>query len=141
MLPVAFLDSDKQGAQFAKDLRANLYQTAQERVLQVGEYIEIEGAEVEDLIPPEIIIKAVGRMIREPEAAFEDHYESGRPIIPQIEAWANDSGTTLEKGWKVELAKRVKRTLLDGSDVPSGILNMWMRLFKDFQVGESDAVN
>ncbi len=141
MLPVAFLDSDKQGTQFAKDLRANLYQSAQERVLQVGEYIEIEGAEVEDLIPTEIIIKAVGRMIREPEAAFEDHYESGRPIIPQIEAWAKNGGATLEKGWKVELAKRVKRTLLDGSDVSFDKLNMWIRLFKDFQVGESDAAN
>ena len=140
-LPIAFLDGDQQGIRFAKDLRNNLYQTIKERVLVVGSYIEIENAEVEDLIPAKIIIKVIDRMIREPEAPFEDHYESGKPVIPQIEAWAKDGGATLERGWKVELAKRVKRTLLDGAEVPPDTLNMWMRLFKDFQVGECDEVN
>lgn len=139
-LPIAFLDSDQQGTQFAKALRTNLYQTIQERVLEVGSYIEIDSAEVEDLIPTEIIIKVIDRMIREPETAFEDHYESGKSIIPQIEAWAKDGRAILERGWKVELAKRVKRTLLDNA-IPSDALNMWIDLFKDFQVGKHDEVN
>ncbi|MCI5210390.1 MAG: OLD family endonuclease, partial [Candidatus Electrothrix sp. ATG2] len=136
-LPIAFLDNDQQGTRFAKDLRNNLYQTIKERVLVVGSYIEIENAEVEDLIPAEIIIKVIDRMIREPEAPFEDHYESGKSIIPQIEAWAKDGGAALERGWKVELAKRVKRTLLDGAEVPSDTLKMWINLFKDFLAGRS----
>ncbi|WLE95373.1 MAG: AAA family ATPase [Candidatus Electrothrix communis] len=135
-LPIAFLDSDGQGTRFAKDLSANLYQTVQKRVLQVGNYVEVKDAEVEDLIPIKIIIKAVDRMIREPEMAFEDCHESGKPIIPQIKTWASGGGAMLERGWKVELAKRIKRLLLDGATVPPDTLAIWKTIFEDFQAGE-----
>lgn len=133
MLPLAFLDSDGQGTRFAQELRAGLYVADPGRVLQVGSFAEIEGSEVEDLIPPDIIVKAVDRMIREPEAPFESHHDPRKPIVPQIEAWATAGGATLEKGWKVELAKRVKRALLDGATIPEAKLEVWKRLFDSFQ--------
>lgn len=134
-LPVAFLDSDGQGNRFAQDLRTGLYAGEPGRVLQVGSFVEIEGAEVEDLIPHDIIIKAIDRMIREPEKPFESRYSPQKPIIPQVEKWAADGGAKLEKGWKVELAKRVKRALLDGASVPEVTLEMWKRLFDSFLPG------
>lgn len=132
-LPLTLLDSDGQGSKFAQDLRTGLYVEVPGRVLQVGSFLDIEGAEVEDLIPQDIIIKAVNRMIREPETPFETRQGSQRPIVPQIEQWASDGGVTLQKGWKVDLAKRVKRTLLDGEAVPEVTLGIWKRLFDSFQ--------
>ena len=129
MLPVAFLDSDQQGTQFTKNLRASLYEECPGRVLQVGSYVDIEGAEVEDLIPSEIVVRAVDRMIRDPELPFEGVHDASKPIIPQIEAWAQENDATLEKGWKVELAKRVKGALLEGVVVPPEILEIWLRIF------------
>lgn len=134
-LPVAFLDSDAQGEKFAQDLRLGLYAGEPGRVLQVGSFVEIKGAEVEDLIPHDIIIKAIDRMIREPETSFERRHQPQKPIIPQVEKWATDGGAKLEKGWKVELAKRVKRALLDGASVPEATMDMWKCLFDSFLSG------
>ena len=133
VLPVAFLDSDEQGTKFAQTLRTSLYEACPERVLQVGDYLNVDKAEVEDLIPAEVIVKAVDRMIRDPESAFENRYSAGRPIVPQIQIWATEGGAKLDKGWKVELAKRVKRTLLEGQVVPREQLDVWRRIFEDFR--------
>jgi energy-coupling factor transporter ATP-binding protein EcfA2 len=135
-LPLALLDSDEQGTKFVQALRTGLYTAAPERVLQVGSFIEIEGAEIEDLIPVTIIVKAVDRMIREPETPFETRHDASKPIVPQIEVWAMKGGATLEKGWKVELAKRVKRALLDGATVPATTLATWQRVFDAFQAAK-----
>lgn len=134
-LPVALLDSDLQGNKFAQELRTGLYLDEPGRVLQVGSFVEIEGAEVEDLIPHEIITKVIDRMIREPETPFESRYTSQKPIIPQVEKWAADGGGKLEKGWKVDLAKRVKRVLLDNATISEQALAMWKRLFDSFLPG------
>lgn len=134
-LPMALLDSDEQGTTFAKTLRNGLYSSDPGRVLQVGAFLEIGQAEVEDLIPADIIVKTVDRMIREPETPLEVLHDASKPIVPQIEHWARQGGATLEKGWKVELAKRVKRALLDGgaAAVPEATLNVWSELFNSFQ--------
>ncbi|NJO81447.1 MAG: AAA family ATPase [Blastochloris sp.] len=131
-LPLALLDSDEQGTAFAQALRTSLYTTEPERVLQVGAFVDIDGAEVEDLIPAEIIVRAVDRMIREPDTLFESRHDANKPIVPQIEAWARDGGATLQKGWKVELAKRVKRALLDGVPASEATLQVWQSLFENF---------
>ena len=132
-LPLAFLDSDEQGTNSAQALRTGLYTSDPDRVLQVGSFVEIKGAEVEDLVPAEIIVKLVDRMIREPENSLESRHDATKPIVPQVEAWAKEGGATLEKGWKVELAKRVKRALLDGAPVSEATLEIWRRLFERFQ--------
>lgn len=133
VLPLALFDSDEQATKFAQALRTGLYSDTPERVLQVGSFVDIDGAEVEDLIPGGIISKAVDRMIRDPETSFESGYDPNRSIVPQIEAWAAKGGAQLEKGWKVELAKRVKRMLLDGAHVPDATLEVWNRLFQKLQ--------
>ena len=131
--PMALLDSDEQGTNCAQALRSGLYTSDPDRVLQVGSFVEIKGAEVEDLIPADIIVKIVDRMIREPEDSFESHHDVRTPIVPQVEAWAKKGGASLEKGWKVELAKRVKRVLLDGTSVSDSTLEVWGGLFERFQ--------
>lgn len=140
-LPLALLDSDEQGSKFAEALRTGIYLGAPSRVLQVGSFVGIERAEVEDLIPADIIIRAVERMVREPDTSFGEVHNPTTAIIPQIEAWATDGGASLERGWKVELAKRVKRALLDGAAVSEATLATWKRVFDAFQATSADAAS
>ncbi|QNI70870.1 AAA family ATPase [Cyanobium sp. NS01] len=132
-LPMALLDGDEQGTRSVQALRTGLYAADADRVLQVSSFVDINGAEVEDLIPAGIIAKIVDRMIREPETPFERRHDANKPIVPQIEAWANEGGVALVKGWKVELAKRVKRALLDCEPVPEATLQVWQNLFERFK--------
>jgi hypothetical protein len=73
---------------------------------------------------------------------FADEVQLGQPIVPQIEAWAEEQKIELAKpGWKVELAKRVKHHLLDGgvNSVPQEYLERWTKRFGDFQTVRAGA--
>ena len=41
-----------------------------------------------------------------------DFLTSGKAIVPQIDAYAAKYGIVLERGWKVDVARRVKSRLL-----------------------------
>lgn len=141
-LPVAMFDSDPVGKKLARDLKTSLYQTAPNRVLEVATFTNgLDGAEVEDLIPPDLLIQQLDRWQRGAEEPFADSYRPGEPVVPQIEAWAAKSGVTLESpGWKVELAKRVKQVLLQrgAAGVDKDVLEGWARMFMTF-TGSGDA--
>lgn len=65
---------------------------------------------------------------------LSDVLKSGEPIVDQIEAWAKNNRISLEKGWKVVLAKRVKQqALTKGLKAfdPETVAN-WKRLFEMF---------
>lgn len=135
-LPLALLDDDKPGQQAALDLKNTLYTEHKDKVLNVREFTEVDGSEVEDLIPPEFIADAVDREYRvsEPENEFASYRKSG-PIVPQIQNWATAQGLTLEHGWKVPLARRVKQQLLNrGLDrIDAKLQEQWVNLFKAFE--------
>ncbi|MDK1389485.1 hypothetical protein QN224_29305 [Sinorhizobium sp. 8-89] len=135
-LPLALLDDDKPGQQAALDLKNTLYTEHKDKVLNVREFTEVDGSEVEDLIPPEFIADAVDREYRvsEPENEFANYRKSG-PIVPQIQNWAAAQGLTLEHGWKVPLARRVKQQLLNrGLDrIDAKLQEQWVNLFKAFE--------
>jgi 5S rRNA maturation endonuclease (ribonuclease M5) len=132
-LPFALLDSDEQGSKFAESLRKSLYSDVPHRIQEVGAFVKVSRAEVEDLIPIEVIIKAAQRQFREVDTELSAIHVMGEPIVPQIEKWAKQGGANLLKGWKVDLAKRVKQMLLDGAEVPNETLEIWKSLFENFQ--------
>ncbi len=135
-LPVALFDSDAQGRATAEALRTGLYIGDPQRVLEIGSFVKLPEAEVEDLIPTSVIVRQLDRWQRNADMPFGDVVEAGKPIIPQIEAWAERHSVKLPKpGWKVELAKRVKQQLLaDGPNaVPTDVLDQWTALFRTFQ--------
>jgi hypothetical protein len=135
-LPVALLDGDGPGVAMAKQLRETLYADQPDLVLDVSEFTGMADSEIEDLLPPPIVAREVDRWQRGPDTPFGDGLQSGKPIVPQIEAWAAKHGVTLKKpGWKVELAKRVKERLLaDGpAAIDATVLDRWEKLFKAFQ--------
>ena len=49
------------------------------------------NAEIEDLLPVEILINQLDRWQRAADVPFADAHTPGAPIVPQIEAWAQRS--------------------------------------------------
>lgn len=129
-LPWIVLDSDKSGHDLARKLDDGLYLSARDRVLRVGNFMLGDGAEIEDLVPLELFADVVTRILRGPHDDFVDVAQKGKPVVPQVEAFAKANGLTLHPGWKVDVAAEVKRRLLKGAAVPSEYLAAWKKLFE-----------
>jgi len=139
-LPMVLFDSDAQGKVTIRSLRETLYSGEPNLLLEMESFTGIPGSEVEDLIPPELIVRELDRWLRNSDVQFADEIQSGLPIVPQIEAWASRHKQELPKpGWKVELAKRVKQRMLsDGPETLSAdVLSRWEKLFVAFQEARS----
>jgi energy-coupling factor transporter ATP-binding protein EcfA2 len=134
-LPFVLLDSDTQGVGLARQLKSNLYQAAQDRVLMTADMCGLEGAEIEDLLPGEFLANVVGRFLRGPDEDFQDVFVEGQPIVPQVEEYAKKHDLALELGWKVEIAKQAKARLLRLKEPLKGqedMVQKWVALFSRF---------
>ncbi|UMA65698.1 AAA family ATPase [Roseivivax marinus] len=134
-LPFVLLDGDHAGQQAARSLRDDLYAGSKERVLLTDEaFEEMAGTEIEDLLPPSLIVQVLDRMERRADREFEDVHDSNRPIVPQIKSWARDEELELEPDWKVRLSQGVKAKLMADVDrhVDDAMLDRWVKLFGKF---------
>ncbi|MBB3967237.1 AAA family ATPase [Rhizobium metallidurans] len=133
-LPLVLLDDDRPGQQAAQELKNGLYMEFKEKVLSVRDFTGMDGSEVEDLAPPDVIARIVDRLYKDAENDFESCLKSG-PIVPQIQSWASREGIELENGWKVPLARRVKQHLLNQGieKVDIAVQEMWIKLFEAFE--------
>ncbi|UYV17622.1 ATP-binding protein [Halomonas qaidamensis] len=132
-LPFVLLDGDTAGKQAVKSLVEGLYQGSEDRVLSTDEFIDgITNTEIEDLLPAELIVQVMDRIERRAERDFEDVYETGKPIVPQIKNWAKTEGVELRHDWKVQLALGVKTKLLANPDkhIDEKCLSNWVNLFE-----------
>jgi energy-coupling factor transporter ATP-binding protein EcfA2 len=138
-LPVALFDSDTQGKATLKALREGFYAADPDLVVETDTFCNVTSSEVEDLIPSALIIRELDRWQRSAEVPFGDVYKTGAAIVPQIETWAPTQKIELKLGWKVELAKRVKKKILaDGyGSVPTDVLAGWEKLFAAFRPGRN----
>jgi len=132
-LPKILLDSDSQGDQMVQALRKDLYKDNPDYVLEVSKIVDIEQAEIEDLIPVDVIIKMARYKLRSnnPDVEFEDVYEEGKPVLKQLEKFAQDNDIFLEKGWKVDFARLIKNNLLKikKENLTEIYINKWKNLF------------
>lgn len=132
-LPFVVLDGDKPGHELGEALRRDLYASEQEKLLDVAAFAGMAGAEIEDLIPLQLLARQVDRQFRARDNAFADVVKSGTPVVGQIESWAKAEGIVLEKGWKVDLARRVKQQLLSkGIERNDPAVELWAKLFRKF---------
>ena len=134
-LPVVLLDGDHPGKSMAKNLEEGLYVNESNKVLCTDDYVQFEQSEVEDLMPTKIISSVIDRWQRRPEVLFGGVVKEGAPIVPQIQAWAETQGLELPAYWKVDLAKRMKKTILDlGIDsFCEKTVENWQKLFNAFE--------
>lgn len=130
-LPFMILDGDVMGKKLAKELESSLYNDHADRLVSIDSHTAIDGSEIEDLIPPDVMAAVVDRMYRSAETEFADQLQAGKPILGQIEAWAAAQKLRLEPGWKVELSKKVKQYLLSKgmAVVKADYGDRWQRLF------------
>ncbi|HYH00958.1 MAG TPA: AAA family ATPase [Terriglobales bacterium] len=131
-LPIALFDSDTAGRQAAQQLASSLYADAKDRIVAVETFTGLKDSEIEDLIPAELMAQVVDRWQRGPDHAFSDVLSAGKPIVPQIEAWAKSNKIELiAPAWKVELAKRVKQAMLarNAKPLPEEYVKKWEELF------------
>lgn len=137
VLPYVLTDGDAVGRKIGNDLRNGLYQSAKERVLVTDTYVGFAESEVEDLFPAAFMADVIDRWERRPEKPFADIVESGKPIVPQIEAWAKVNGLALTEGWKVDLSRHVKtRALARGiTAIGEPTTAKWVQLFEAFAPG------
>ncbi|WP_394152142.1 ATP-dependent endonuclease [Loktanella salsilacus] len=134
-LPYVLLDGDAVGKQAAKALKDGLYQGTTDRVFTVDTFTSnLNDSEIEDIIPAQLLIQVLDRLERRADRDFEDFYEDGKPIVPQIKAWASQEGFDLIEDWKVQLALGVKAKLLANPDrqLDDALLDLWASIFEKF---------
>lgn len=134
-LPYVLLDSDGSGKDAVKKLHSGLYKDQKDNVIEVKTISEIDNTEVEDLVPFDLLIRGVSRLfLMVEDFAFEDEYDKTKPLLPQIERFANEHSVDLKQGWKVELAKSFKQVLKTKKkdDIAEEYINKWITLFNIF---------
>lgn len=133
-LPVVLLDGDSTGARMAKELSTSLYDSERDKVLLTDSFVGFGCSEVEDLIPQQHLAEAVDRIFRGMDQRFTDVVVGGKPVVPQIEAWAKDEHIELHSGWKVDVAKRAKSSMLSRGikNLDPALVERWVTLFEAF---------
>ena len=131
-LPYVIVDSDRLGRETAQNLRMHLYKSNPDRIILVGDLINLDNAEMEDLFPMDFISSIVSRRFREPEETFGDVVIPSEPIVDQIEKYVKKHDLVQPVGWKAELARTVKNRLASNPnlvDIESEKATVWKALF------------
>ena len=137
--PTVLLDADGPGRRTKESLTAAnaLYAGHEEHVLSIDFFVNDvqENAEVEDLFPPSMLAEEIDRIVRETDVRLTDVIKAEIPFVGQVESWAKEQSATLPTHWKVELARRVKKRMVDlGSDlIDEAVDERWVRLFDAFE--------
>ena len=132
-LPKVVLRDDEAGKQINAELKSDLYSGAQERVFSTDNYVPFSGSTTEDLIPAAFFAQVIDRWERNADTAFADVLVSGKPVVEQVQAWADTQGVVLRDEWRVEVAKRVKEQALKKgiSAFDPGTIARWAKLFQE----------
>lgn len=135
-LPVVLLDSDKSGKGQKTSLLKDLYKDFPSRIVEIDEIVQLEQAEVEDLIPIALIERHVSKLSRGIDEEFIDLYDETKALLPQVERYFIENDIRLEKGWKVDLARSIKRDILNpkkARHIGEEIEGFWTKLFKSLE--------
>lgn len=130
-LPYVILDSDSSGKDFRAKLEKNLYSGEKNKVLDIESYTSITQSEIEDIIPYDLLQRPLDRLFNNVDFDFSTTYDSGKPIVPQIEKFAIDNNLELPDGYKVDLARQFKQSLIAHADKfnDKKIIDMWVNIF------------
>ncbi|HEU4854945.1 MAG TPA: AAA family ATPase [Nitrosospira sp.] len=132
-LPKVVLRDDEAGKQINAELKSDLYSDAQERVFSTDNYVLFSNSTTEDLIPAPFFAQVIDRWERNTDTAFADVLVNGRPVVDQVQAWADAQDVVLRDEWRVEVAKRVKEQALKKgiSAFDAGTIARWAKLFQE----------
>lgn len=130
--PSVLLDGDAAGLQAKQQLEDSLYQGREALIYVATDFIDIENGEVEDFVDSALVAKVVGREFRGQED-FEDIYDPTKALVPQVKKYCESEGIIPQKGWKVDVARAVKRKMLLPAyleNVSDELLERWLKLIQ-----------
>jgi predicted ATP-dependent endonuclease of OLD family len=132
-LPFVVLDADNSGIEKKKQLENDLYKEEKNKILTMNDFLGEGEWEIEDLMPNEELARIFAKKFRRvnSEDEFDYIYDKDKPIVPQMEKFANENGYKLEKGWKVELAKDFQKSFDRIVDrIPEDLKEKWINLIQ-----------
>jgi hypothetical protein len=105
---------------------------AGENAIRISDFGGLTGATIEDLIPLEDLAVMMDRVERRPEKLFVDSIVAGLPFQTQVLDWAKSQDIILKSDWRLQLAERIRKWLLDKDDprVSEKTLTRWVALMQ-----------
>ncbi|WP_392338901.1 AAA family ATPase [Loktanella salsilacus] len=105
---------------------------AGQTAIRISDFGGFTGATIEDLMQPEDMAAMMDRVERRPERLFANCIVAGLPFQEQVSDWAVSQDIVLISDWRVQLAERTRRWLLEKDDprVSEDILAKWLPLMQ-----------
>jgi hypothetical protein len=105
---------------------------AGQTAIRIPDFGGFTGATIEDLMQPEDMAAMMDRVERRPERLFANCIVAGLPFQEQVSDWAVSQDIVLISDWRVQLAERTRRWLLEKDDprVSEDILAKWLPLMQ-----------
>lgn len=133
-LPYVIIDGDTSGTSFKDKLKKDLYKDEDHKLICLKDFVEgLEAVEIEDIIPFSCISKAIDRLFRSvDDFEFDEVYDSKKPLLSQIEEYAQMNRVQLPKGYKVEIAKFAKQKIINMSEKEKEV-DVWIKIFEEIK--------
>jgi hypothetical protein len=105
---------------------------AGQTAIRISDFGGLTGAAIEDLMPLEDMAAMMDRVERRPEKLVASCIVAGLPFQGQVLNWAKSQDIVLISDWRVQLAERMRKWLLDQDDprVSEEILTQWLALMQ-----------
>lgn len=111
--PYIIVDGDKAGLDLKQALEAGIYAGNEDKIITISDFMN--DGEIEDLLPKDLIIKTISYYLPKKsntDDEFEDCIDGNKPICEEINQYCTNNCIELDKGYKVELAKKFKDRVL-----------------------------
>ena len=130
--PVVLLDGDDAGRARRNALMKELYVGHENAVLMLGDVLEEEECETEDVIGEATILPVLKGLVQKRVTLNQDDRGKGS-LVDQIKSAAERHGAKLPTGWKAEVARCivVEWSTVDPEDMPNDVLDRVEALFKE----------
>ena len=129
--PVVLLDGDDAGRVRRDALMKELYAGHERAVLMLGDVLEKEKCETEDIIGEATILPVLKEVVGKVSLNQDDRSKGS--LVDQIKSAAMRHGVELPDGWKPEVAQRIVRawSRTEPKDMPGEILDRAEALFRE----------
>ena len=129
--PVVLLDGDDAGRARRDSLMKELYAGNEKAVLMLGDVLDQEECEIEDIIGEETILAVLSEFVGKTVSLRQDDRNRGS-LVDQIKCATDRDNIALPAGWKPEVARRVVLSWsVESKEIPEDILDRAERLFKE----------
>lgn len=130
--PVVLLDGDDAGRARRDSLMRELYAKNEKAVLMLGDVLDQEECEIEDVIGEETILATLSKFVGKTVSLNQEDRNRGS-LVDQIKRVADRDNVELPEGWKPEVARRivVSWSTAKSTEIPEDILDRAEMLFKE----------